>query len=73
MDPIPLLHVVVAVASNFAGELTVSPFSGLVTITLANAGAAMKTSARRAWEETLIESTPQTICSEKFADPMEQT
>jgi len=55
MDATPREHVVVvAVATNFAGEFTVSPLSGLLTITFANAGAERHTSTRRVGEETLI-------------------
>jgi hypothetical protein len=44
MDATPLEQVlVVAVATYCTGELTVAPFAGLLTVTLANAGVASVT------------------------------
>jgi hypothetical protein len=37
MEATPFVQVVVAVATNFTGELTVDPLVGLVTVTVANA------------------------------------
>jgi hypothetical protein len=48
MEATPLAQVlVVAVATYWTGELTVAPLAGLVTVTVAKAGAAVVSSARR--------------------------
>src|ERR1700684_2779101 len=47
MEATPFEHVVVeALATNWTGEVTVAPLDGVVTLTVANAGATNARSAR---------------------------
>jgi hypothetical protein len=45
---------VVALAMNATGEVTVPPFAGLLTVTLANAGAANIDRINAMWQDVFI-------------------
>jgi hypothetical protein len=60
MDDTPVEHVdAVAVAVNCTGEVTVAPFVGLVTVTVARAGTAKDTSSRMTYRRIFMAGLPQ--------------